>query len=102
MDVSFILVQMQQKTVQCSANLYFEGMKRCGPLKTDIVGHFSSTDINPGVGFDLDLNCTWTIQLWLDPDKLIELYLTTMDIPSPAEECGSEYFEVHGTAAAIP
>ena len=66
----------------------------CGPVKTDLVGHFSSADINPDISYDLNLNCTWTIKLWLDPDKLIELYLATLNLPSPAEECGSDYLEV--------
>ena len=67
----------------------------CGPVKTDLVGHFSSVDINPDIGYDLNLNCTWTIKLWLDPDMLIELYLATLNLPSSAEECGLEYVEVN-------
>ena len=67
----------------------FEDQKLCGPMQTDFVGHFSSVDINSNGKYD----CTWTIQLWLDPDKLIELYLVILDLPS-AEECGSDYIEV--------
>ena len=69
--------------------LCFEDQKLCGPMQTDFVGHFSSVDISSDGKYD----CTWTIQLWLDPDKLIELYLVILDLPS-AEECDSDYIEV--------